>query len=213
MVANVAGSPVGSVVDDIQQRVAGLSLPSGYSVAVGGENEEMRESFRSLLLIILLSLFLVYMILAAEYESILYPLVIILTSPLAFVGAIFAMALAGQNYNVMSLIGIVIMTGAVDNNAVIAVDIITDLRRKGVGLHEAVMQGMKLRLRPILMTTTTTVLGVIPLVFEFGTGSELVRALTIPLVGGLIASTFFTLVTIPIVYTYIDRWAMGRKRV
>jgi HAE1 family hydrophobic/amphiphilic exporter-1 len=111
----------------------------------------------------------------------------------------------------MSLIGIVIMIGAVDNDAVIAVDIITDLRRKGIGLNEAVMQGMKLRLRPILMTTATTVLGVIPLVFEFGTGSELVRALTIPLVGGLIASTAFTIVAIPIVYTYIDRWAIGRK--
>jgi HAE1 family hydrophobic/amphiphilic exporter-1 len=211
MTANVSGSAVGSVVDDIQKQIKEMNVPAGYTISVGGENEEIRESFRSLFLIILLSLFLVYMILAAEYESILYPLVIILTSPLAFIGAILAMVMAGQAYNVMSLIGIVIMIGAVDNDAVIAVDIITDLRRKGIGLNEAVMQGMKLRLRPILMTTATTVLGVIPLVFEFGTGSELVRALTIPLVGGLIASTAFTIVAIPIVYTYIDRWAIGRK--
>jgi len=213
MTANVSGSAVGTVVDDIQEQIKRLNIPAGYTISVGGENEEIRESFRSLFLIILLSLFLVYMILAAEYESTLYPLVIILTSPLAFIGAIFAMVVAGQAYNVMSLIGIVIMIGAVDNDAVIAVDIITELRRKGVRLNEAVIQGMKLRLRPILMTTATTVLGVIPLVFEFGTGSELVRALTIPLVGGLFASTVFTIVAIPIVYTYIDRWAIGKKHI
>jgi HAE1 family hydrophobic/amphiphilic exporter-1 len=151
------------------------------------------------------------MILAAQYESVLYPFVILLTSPLAFIGAIGAMALTGQAYNVMSLIGLVIMIGAVDNDAVIVVDVITSLRRKGLALHDAIRQGMQQRLRPILMTTATTVLGIIPLFFEFGTGSELVRALTVPIVGGLIASTFFTVVAIPIVYTFIDRWAMGRQ--
>lgn len=209
--ANVSGRSIGAVVDDIQQAANHMSLPAAYSISVGGENEEIQESFQSLLLIILLSIFLVYMILAAEYESILYPFVILLTSPLAFIGAITAMAITGQNYNVMSLIGLVIMIGAVDNDAVIAVDIITALRRQGVSLFDAIEQGMRLRLRPILMTTATTVLGIIPLVFEFGTGSELVRALTAPLVGGLIASTLFTLVAIPIVYSYIDSWALGKR--
>ncbi|HAL57019.1 MAG TPA: hypothetical protein DCP63_11245 [Bacteroidetes bacterium] len=212
LVANVSGRSIGSVADDIQQQIHAASLPVGYSISIGGENEEIRESFRSLLIIILLSIFLVYMILAAEYESILYPFVIILTSPLAFIGAIGAMAITGQNYNVMSLIGLVIMIGAVDNDAVIAVDIITALRREGMDLTAAVKEGIRRRLRPIIMTTATTVLGIVPLVFEFGTGSELVQALTIPLVGGLIASTFFTLVAIPVVYTYIDRWAIGRNR-
>ncbi|MFH0991227.1 MAG: efflux RND transporter permease subunit [bacterium] len=210
MTANVSGRSVGSVVEEIERRAAEFTFPAGYRISVGGENEEIQESFRSLFIVILLSLFLVYMILAAEYESILYPFVILLSSPLAFIGAIGAMVLAGQNYNVMSLIGIVIMIGAVDNDAVIAVDIITSMRRDGVALFDAVKEGMQKRLRPILMTTVTTVLGVIPLIFEFGTGSELVRALTIPLVGGLIASTLFTIVFIPIVYTYIDKWAIGR---
>ncbi len=210
--ANVSGRSIGAVVDDIQRAAKQVSLPVGYSISVGGEKEEIQESFRSLLIIILLSIFLVYMILAAQYESILYPFVILLTSPLAFIGAILAMAVTGQHYNVMSLIGLVIMIGAVDNNAVIAVDIITALRRQGQSLIGAIKEGMRVRLRPILMTTATTVLGIIPLVFEFGTGSELVRALTAPLVGGLLASTLFTIVAIPIVYSYIDRWAMGRKK-
>jgi HAE1 family hydrophobic/amphiphilic exporter-1 len=211
LAANVSGRSIGSVVDEIQEKAKRIALPAGYQISVGGETEEIQESFRSLFIIILLSIFLVYMILAAEYESILYPFVILLTSPLAFIGAMVAMALTGQNYNVMSLIGLVIMIGAVDNDAVIAVDIITALRRQGMNLNDAVKEGMRLRLRPILMTTATTVLGIIPLVFEFGTGSELVRALTAPLVGGLIASTFFTIVAIPVVYTFIDRWAMGKQ--
>jgi len=212
MTANVSGRSVGSVTDDISAVIESFPLPSGYTISVGGENEEIQESFKSLFIIILLSIFLVYMILAAEYESILYPFVILLTSPLAFIGAILAMAITGQNYNIMSMIGLVIMIGAVDNDAVIVVDVITDLRREGLEVMEAIREGVRRRLRPILMTTATTVLGIIPLAFEFGTGSELVRALTAPLVGGLIASTVFTVVAIPIVYSYIDRWAMGRKK-
>ncbi len=207
ILANVHGRSLGSVVDELERRAASAVLPAGYAISIGGENEEIRESFRSLFIVILLSIFLVYMILAAQYESVLYPFVILLTSPLAFIGAIGAMALTGQAYNVMSLIGLVIMIGAVDNDAVIVVDVITALRRSGVPLHDAIRNGMQQRLRPILMTTATTVLGIIPLFFEFGTGSELVRALTVPIVGGLVASTLFTVVAIPVVYTFIDRRA------
>jgi HAE1 family hydrophobic/amphiphilic exporter-1 len=205
-VANVSGRPVGSVVRDLEEVASRLHLPPGYEIRIGGENQEIRESFEDLILVILLSLLLVFMILAAEYESIRYPLVIILTSPLAAIGAILAMAATGQHFNVMSLVGVVIMIGAVDNDAVIVVDLITDLRRKGNGVRDAIVQGMQQRLRPILMTTATTVLGIIPLAFEFGEGSELVRALTVPLVGGLFSSTLFTVVTIPVVYAYVDRW-------
>jgi len=211
LAANVSGRSVGSVVSDLETIAEGLRLPPGYTIAVGGENEEIRESFRGLSIVILLSLCLVFMILAAEYESILYPLVILLTSPLAFIGAILAMVLTGQHFNVISLVGLVIMIGAVDNDAVILVDLITELRREGAGVREAILRGMSQRLRPILMTTATTVLGVIPLVFEFGRGSELVRALTTPLVGGLVASTFFTVAVIPVVYASVDRWARSRQ--
>jgi hydrophobic/amphiphilic exporter-1 (mainly G- bacteria), HAE1 family len=204
--ASINGRSLDHVLDDIHSEIDKLSLPVGYSISIGGENEEIQQSIRTLIIIIMLSLFLVYMILAAEYESVLYPLVILLTSPLAFIGAIIAMAITGQHYNLFSMIGIVIMIGAVDNDAVIVVDIITVLRRDKINLHDAIKEGMRQRLRPIMITLATTVLGVIPLVFNYGSGSELVRSLSIPLVGGLLASTFFTIVAIPIVYTYIDKW-------
>lgn len=207
ILANVHDRPLADVVNELQQHAAAMEVPAGTGIVVGGENEEIRESFRSLFIIIVLSLFLVYMILAAEYESVLYPFVILLTSALAFIGAVAAMAFTGQAYNVMSLIGLVIMIGAVDNDAVVVVDVITSLRRKGLPLHVAIRDGMQQRLRPIVMTTATTVLGIIPLFFEFGTGSELVRALTVPIVGGLVASTLFTVVAIPIMYTLIDKRA------
>jgi HAE1 family hydrophobic/amphiphilic exporter-1 len=111
----------------------------------------------------------------------------------------------------MSLIGVVVMVGAVDNDAVIAVDVIVGLRREGDGLAAAVRRGMQQRLRPILMTTSTTLLGMIPLNFDFGAGSELLRALSIPLVGGLVSTTLYTVVSIPIVYSYVDQWATGSK--
>jgi hydrophobic/amphiphilic exporter-1 (mainly G- bacteria), HAE1 family len=208
---NVSGRSLSSVVHDLQMCAESIHPPPGFTIRIGGENEDVDESFRSFLVIIGLSIFLVYMILAAEYESILYPLVILLTSPLAFIGAIGAMACTGQHYNVMSLVGLVIMIGAVDNDAVIAVDIITVLRRQGMELDLAIRTGMQQRLRPILMTTATTVLGVVPLVVSFGTGSELVRAMAVPIAGGLLASTVFTVLVIPIVYMYIDHWAMRSR--
>jgi hydrophobic/amphiphilic exporter-1 (mainly G- bacteria), HAE1 family len=204
--ANASGRSISTVADELRERAARCSLPAGYRIIIGGENEEMESSFRSLAVVIALSMALVYMILAAEYESLLYPLVIILTSPLAFIGAVVAMLIAGEKYNVMSLVGLVIMIGAVDNDAVIVVDVITALRRRGVGLHDAIRKGMQQRLRPILMTTATTLLGIVPLVVIRGEGSGLARALTIPLAGGLVSSTLFTLVVIPAVYAYIDPW-------
>jgi len=210
MTANVSGHSIGAVADDLRRRAMLWLLPAGYSISIGGENEEMEASFRSLILAIGLSILLVYMILAAEYESLLYPFVILLSSPLAFTGAVLAMLLSGEKYNVMSLVGIVIMIGAVDNDAVIAVDVITALRRSGMRLHEAVCRGMCQRLRPIVMTTATTLLGILPLILSPGKGSELVRSLTIPLAGGLVSSALATLVVIPVIFTYIDRWATNK---
>ncbi len=207
MLANASqNTSVTSVVETIERRVkASGVLSSAVSLEIGGENEEINASFRSLIAIVLLSLLLVYMILSAEFESIIYPLVILLTSPLAVIGALLAMLLFGQTFNAMSLIGIVIMVGAVDNDAVIATDFIIELRRRGVALTQAIFEGVSKRLRAIVMTTLTTVMGIIPLAFNLEGGSQLATALTIPLVGGLISATLFTLITIPVVYYYLDR--------
>ncbi len=160
------------------------------------------------MIIITLSIFIVYMILASEYESIIYPFVILLTSPLALVGAFIAMYLAGQSYNLMSIIGLVIMFGAIDNDAVIAVDLIISNRRNGMSLVDAIIDGMRKRLRPIVMTTLTTILGMVPLIVGFGKGLELAVAISYPVAGGLIASTLFTLLVIPVVYTYFDKFSL-----
>ncbi len=208
IVANVSGRSVPEVVTRLEREIGTLPCPPGYQVRIGGENQEIRDSFHDLFIVIALSLLLVFMILAAEYESIVYPLVILLTSPLAAIGAILGIALTGQHFNVMSLVGLVIMIGAVDNDAVIVVDVIIALRREGITMHESIMQGMRRRLRPILMTTATTILGIVPLVLEFGSGSELVRALTVPVVGGLVTSTVATVLVIPVVMPLIDRERM-----
>jgi HAE1 family hydrophobic/amphiphilic exporter-1 len=204
--ANVSeGISATSVVEKIETQIkqAGI-LPVGVRLEIGGENEEVKSSFKSLLIILLLSLLLVYMILAAEFESLLYPLVIMLTSPLAVIGAILFMLLVGESYNALSLIGLVIMVGAVDNDAVIATDFIVELRRNGYSRNEAIFLGVSKRLRSIVMTTVTTVVGIIPLLFNIGSGSELGASLSTPLIGGLLAATLFTLVTIPAVFTYLD---------
>ncbi len=203
-----------SVVEKIETQIkqAGI-LPAGVRLEIGGENEEVKSSFKSLLIILLLSLLLVYMILAAEFESLLYPFVIMLTSPLAVVGAILFMLFVGESYNALSLIGLVIMVGAVDNDAVIATDFIVELRRKGYPRNDAIFLGVSKRLRSIVMTTVTTVVGIIPLLFNIGSGSELGASLSTPLIGGLLAATLFTLVTIPAVFTYLDVGANDLARV
>ena len=194
-----------TTVKDIETVAAAMPLPAGYAIRTGGQVEEMADSFRSLLIIILLAFFLVYIILASEYESVLYPLVVLLTTPLALVGAFLAIWAAGQSYNIMSIIGLVIMLGAIDNDTVIAIDLIIANRRSGMELEEAVLEGMRRRLRPIVMSTLTTILGLIPLLIGAGTGLELAAAISYPVGGGLLASTLAAMFVDPVLYTWFDR--------
>ena len=209
VVANSRGGNIFAINNQISDAIKDIELRyQNISIKIGGKIEEIYESYRGLLIIILLSIFIVYMILASEYESIVYPFVILLTSPLALVGAFIAMYLAGQSYNVMSIVGLVIMLGAIDNDAVIAVDLIILNRRDGMPLEDSIIDGMRKRFRPIVMTTLTTILGIIPLIVGFGKGLELAVAISYPIIGGLIASTIFTLFIIPVVYTYFDKFSL-----
>jgi HAE1 family hydrophobic/amphiphilic exporter-1 len=210
LAGSVAGRSIAAVAHQLTVRAASTHLPEGYTISVGGKAADIRESVRGLLVVAALSVLLMYMILAVQYESLLSPVVILLTGPLAFTGAILAMVITGQDYNIMSLVGLVIMIGAVDNDAVIAVDVIDAFRRGGHALDAAIGLGMKERLRPILLTTGTTVLGILPLLWQGWTGTNMIRSLTIPLVGGLIASTGFTLVAIPVVYSLLRARKTGR---
>lgn len=203
--ANVNTAGLFEAANGIKKALNTINLPQGFQIKVGGKIEDIDSMFNSLLIIILLSLFLVYVILASQYESIIYPLVILTTSPLALVGSFISMFAFGQSYNLMSIIGIVIMLGAIDNDAVIAVDLITSNRRHGMPLTDAILDGMKKRFRPIVMTTVATIIGMIPLILGFGTGLELAAAISYPIIGGLIGSTIFTLFLIPVLYKYFDR--------
>jgi HAE1 family hydrophobic/amphiphilic exporter-1 len=201
--ADAAGS-VDEGVEDVQAALAGLPVPRGMRVEVAGENTEMRRSFRELAFAFALALLLVYMILAAQFESFLHPFTILLSVPLALVGALFALAATGSGLNTMSLIGVVILVGIVVNDAIVKVDFINQARARGASVRDAILEAGQARLRPILMTTVTTVLGLLPMALGIGRGADLRAPLAIAVIGGLIAATALTLVVVPVAYALVE---------
>jgi HAE1 family hydrophobic/amphiphilic exporter-1 len=178
---------------------------------VGGENEEMRRSFRDLAFAFGLALILVYMILAAQFESFLHPFTILMSVPLALVGAVLALVFTGEGLNTMSLIGVVILVGIVVNDAIVKVDFIVQAQERGLGLRDAILEAGRVRLRPIVMTTVTTVLGLLPMALGVGRGSDLRAPLAIAVIGGLVVATALTLIVVPVVYQTVEH-ARGRMR-
>ncbi len=202
--ANLAGRDLGSVSRDIQDRLLGLTLPAGISVELGGQNQEMDQSFRSLQMAILLAVFLVYLVMAAQFESFLYPLIIMFTVPLALTGAIYGLYLAGMSISVIAVIGAIMLAGIVVNNGIVLVDRINQLKRGRTALADAVLQAGSERLRPILMTTSTTVLGLLPMALGLGEGAELRAPLAVTVISGLMLATLLTLVVVPVIYTLLS---------
>jgi HAE1 family hydrophobic/amphiphilic exporter-1 len=203
VLAEVAGSGLTEAVDRAEARLEGMPRPPRTTLAVGGENEEMRASFRSLFFAFGLALFLVYLILAAQFESLRQPVVVLVAVPLAAVGAVPALWLTGGGINLMSGIGLVILIGIVVNDAIVKVDFINQRRRGGLPLREAIAEAGRLRLRPIVMTTVTTVLGLLPLALGWGAGADLRSPLAVVVIGGLISATFLTLIVVPVVYSLV----------
>ncbi|MCP4570744.1 MAG: efflux RND transporter permease subunit [bacterium] len=202
--ANLAGRDLGSVSRDIRQRLATLSLPAGVSVGLGGQNDEMDASFRSLRLAILLAVFLVYLVMAAQFESFVYPLIIMFTVPLALSGAIYGLWLTGSSLSVIAAIGAIMLAGIVVNNGIVLVDRINQLRKAGDAVDAAVRRAGAERLRPIVMTTTTTVLGLLPMALGLGEGAELRAPLAVTVIGGLLLATLLTLLVVPVIYTLLS---------
>jgi HAE1 family hydrophobic/amphiphilic exporter-1 len=202
--ADVAGGGVDEAVAAVRSTLSSLPAPHGLRVEIGGENEEMQRGFRALGFAFLLALLLVYMLLAAEFESLLHPFIILLAVPLAAVGATAALWLAGAGINTMSLIGMVILVGIVDNDAVVKVDFINQMRREGMTRHEAIRAAGHARLRPIVMNTITAGLGLLPMALGVGPGAELQAPLAIAVLGGLISATALTLVVIPVSYDVLE---------
>jgi hydrophobic/amphiphilic exporter-1 (mainly G- bacteria), HAE1 family len=195
------GVPLGQAVQLINTELAGFPLPEGYSIYFGGEYEEQQKAARDFNMAILMALILIYMVMAAQFERFLDPLIVMFSVPLALIGVVPVMLLTGTTLNLQSLMGVVMLIGIVVNNAILLVDYINMMRREqGYGLIDSVIEAGKLRLRPILLTTSTTVLGLLPMSFGIGSGGELQASLARVVIGGLTASTLVTLVFIPVVY-------------
>ncbi len=202
--ADVASGGLDAAVADAQAALAAVPPPRGLRVEIGGANEERDRSFRELGFAFGLALLLVYMILAAQFESFVHPFTILLSVPLATVGAAVALLLTGEGLNTMSLIGLVVLVGIVVNDAIVKVDFINQMRAQGMVLRDAILEAGRVRLRPIIMTTVTTVLGLTPMALGIGRGADLRAPLAIAVIGGLISATALTLVVIPVAYDVME---------
>ena len=203
VLADVRSGGLGRAVADVEAALADVRLPALTAMTVGGQNEEMRESFRSLGFAFSLALFLVFLILAAQFESIIQPLVVLAAVPLALIGAVIALGIAGGGINAMSGIGMVILIGIVVNDAIIKVDFINQQREAGATKRAAILEAGRLRLRPIIMTTVTTVLGLTPMALGWGAGADLRAPLAIAVIGGLLSATLLTLIVVPVIYSLL----------
>jgi HAE1 family hydrophobic/amphiphilic exporter-1 len=203
--ANLKGRDLGSAAKEIRTKLEALAVPSGAKVVLAGQNREMAESTSSLQFAILLAMFLVYLVMASQFESLLHPFVLMFSIPLAVVGVALALGLTGTSISVMVLIGMVILAGIVVKNAIVLVDYANRLRKEGRSKIDALVEAGSVRMRPIIMTTLTTVLGLLPMALGIGEGVEVRAPLAITLIGGLVVSTLLTLVVIPVVYVTFDR--------
>jgi HAE1 family hydrophobic/amphiphilic exporter-1 len=199
--ANVAGRDLGSVAADVQARLAEIPRPVGYDLLVAGNYEEQQKAFDELLVSLLLALLLVYMVLASQYESLGDPLVVMLSVPVAATGVLVTLFLTDTTLNLQSAIGCIMLAGIVVNNAILLVDQTGQLRRSGQGTRDALLEAGRRRLRPVLMTTLTTILALLPLAFGIGEGADAQAPLARAVLGGLTASTLITLVLVPAVYS------------
>jgi HAE1 family hydrophobic/amphiphilic exporter-1 len=202
--ADVIRGGLDQAIAAIQGSMADLPPSRDLRMDVGGENEEMRRSFRDLTFAFALALVLVYMILAAQFESFVHPFTILTAVPLALVGALLALAVTRGGLNTMSLIGVVILVGIVVNDAIVKVDFINQARRQGMVLRDAILEAGRVRLRPIVMTTVTTVLGLLPMALGIGRGADLRAPLAVSVIGGLLLATLLTLIVVPVVYAVVE---------
>jgi HAE1 family hydrophobic/amphiphilic exporter-1 len=203
--ANLVYGDLGDAVADLQNLIRHTPLPPGIVAEVAGQSEEMKVSFRSLQFALALAVFLVYLVMASEFESLVHPFVILFTIPLAGIGAILALYVTNSVINVIALIGMIMLAGIVVKNGIVLIDLVNRLRDEGMDRHAALLEGCRHRLRPILMTSLTAILGLLPMAIGAGEGAEVRAPMAITVIGGLAVSTILTLVVIPVVYTLLDR--------
>jgi HAE1 family hydrophobic/amphiphilic exporter-1 len=191
------------VIHEIKRRLSGLRLPSGYFIEYAGAYEDMKESQKDLLWALAVAVLLIYMIMAAQFESLLQPFIIMFTLPLSLVGSALGLWAFGRSLSVPALMGLIILAGIVVNNGIVMVDYINQLRQRGTPPWEALIQGVTVRLRPILITALTTVLGMLPMALSRSEGAELRSPMGITVSFGLLFATLLTLYVVPIVYSLL----------
>ncbi len=215
-VLTVSGSVVGRDVQsasmEIEELLKEYEMPYGYSYIFGGEIEQIQETFTDLFLVMLMAIALVYMIIAAQFESLIQPLSIMFSVPLALSGGFIGLFITGLPLNVIGIIGLIILVGVVVNNAIVLVDYINNRRRRGEDRNAAIMKAGPIRIRPIMMTALTTILGLVPMSFGIGEGAEFTQSMGVVVIGGLSLSTVLTLVIVPVMYTIFDDISESFKR-
>jgi HAE1 family hydrophobic/amphiphilic exporter-1 len=203
---------LGGVAKDIQSVMDSMNLPRGYIYDIGGSYEDMQTSFKELSKAFLVGILLVYLVMAAQFESLLQPLIIMIIIPFGYIGVIVGLALTGKTLSVPAFMGLIILMGIVVNNGIIMIDFINKLRNKGMQSKEAVITGARLRLRPILITSITTIFGMLPMAFSKGEGSEMSSPMAISVSFGLLFAMVLTLFVIPIIYLIIEEFIEKRKQ-
>ncbi len=209
--ANLAYGDLGTAVVEAQKVIDDINLPISLQAKVSGQSEEMEASFNSLYMALALAVFMVYLVMASQFESLLHPLLILFTVPLACAGSIYGLFVTGTNISVVVFIGLIMLAGIVVNNAIVLIDRINQIRQTGTEKTAAILEAAQSRLRPILMTTTTTVLGLLPMAIGFGEGAEIRTPMAVTVIFGLIFATLLTLFFIPVIYSLFDRKAFKIK--
>jgi HAE1 family hydrophobic/amphiphilic exporter-1 len=202
--ASAVNRSLGEVVNDIKARSAAIGIPAGFRIDYTGDTEIMMESFGYAMQSLLLAIVLIYAVLASEFRSFLQPFALMLSLPLSLLGVAGMLYLVHNTLNMMSMIGIILLMGLVTKNAILVVDFANAQRREGLPRRDALIRAVRIRLRPILMTTLAMIFGMLPLAFEIGAGSEFRAPMARAVIGGLITSTLLTLIVVPVVYTYLD---------
>ena len=205
--ANTVGISPGDLIKVIEEQLLPeMNMEAGYSYKMVGQADTMARTFREIRNAIILAVVVVYMVLAAQFESFVQPLVIMTSLPFAIIGAVLGLLVAGQTANMMSMIGLTMLLGLVTKNAILLVDYANQAREEGVPLRKAMLDACSLRLRPIFMTTLSTILAMLPIAFGIGEGAELRQSMGVVLVGGLFTSTILTLLVIPNIYILFEEW-------
>lgn len=205
--ANTVGISPGDLIGKVRDEyIPELNLPPGYNYKMIGQADNMARSFKEVYKAVILAIVVVYMVLAAQFESFSQPLIIMVSLPFAIIGAILGLLVAGQTANMMSMIGFTMLLGLVTKNAILLIDYANQEREKGMSIREAVLLACSLRLRPILMTTLSTILGMLPIALGIGEGAELRQSMGVVLIGGLTTSTLLTLVVVPLIYLLFEEW-------